>query len=201
MSINVINASGSTQSVNTINDLIAVVQGVTAGADASSVNPSLLGGYAVVHGANPTDVSTGAAVPWRFNKAGVPFMIGGHPNAVRIALRYTTTDGAQTDTALVSVSSGTKIVVTHANVIMSASNTANVSALMGFATATMTAPSASASTGVIIDGKFGAGCGASLGGSAGMLAVGGDGYDVRFTCDNPVGGDVRVALTYYTVGL
>jgi hypothetical protein len=179
--------------------LLTAVAGVAHGASAASVNPSLLGVYALAHGANPTAVAAGQASKLYGNRAGVPFMIGGHPNVISTEWVVAAGDGAQTNLALVTIGAGLKIVVTQAQISMSGLNTIPVGVRLGLAAATLPAAALAGAAGIIISGKFSANGGSSRGAASGIIAVGGDGEDLRLTCDAPTGGEIRVTVSYYTI--
>lgn len=154
---------------------------------------------AVAHGANPTAVAAGAKVARAANRAGIPFMIGGHPNVITTTAKIADADGAQTNAALVTVSSGAKIVVTAISAICDADNTGKVAVRIGFAAATLPSASASGAAGMLLEGKYSANGGNQKGNGSGILGVGADGEDLRFTCDDPVGGALYITASYYTI--
>ena len=98
----------------------------------NSGNPLCLGAEAIAHGTNPTAVAAADRTKLYANRAGIPFVIGGHPNVVTIEVATT---GAATDAAIVTVSSGTKIVVTQVQVTTDNANTAFPQIRVGFGTA------------------------------------------------------------------
>ena len=171
----------------------AAVAGDVAHDASDSGNPVKVGGKAVAHGATPTEVAANDRTQWYFNRAGVPFVIGGHPNVVSISATYTS---AQTDTALVTVGASSKIVVTAVMVTCSAANTVNTSFRMGFGTANTPA------TASIVARHPGipAGAGFTRGDGSGILGVGADNEDLRLTCSVPTGGAIDVVVSYYLVG-
>lgn len=111
-----------------------------------------------------------------------------------IAKQYT---GAANDDPIVSVSAGSRIVVTGFVVVCSALNSVNVAFRLGFGLAVVPAyntagllathPNCPASSGI------------GRGGGSGVLGAGADGEDVRFTCTVPTGGAVDVMLTWSVV--
>jgi len=146
---------------------------------------------AIAHGTNPTAVAAADRSAWYANRAGVPFVMGGHPNVVTLAAAYT---AAQTDTAIVSVGAGAKIVVTRLTVTCDAANSNQTGYYIGFAAA-----NTPTTTGVVSTHPgVAAGSGLVEGNGAGMLGVGGDAEDLRITCEDP-GGAIRVVVTYYTI--
>jgi len=169
------------------------VAGDVAHDGVDSGNPVKQGAKAVAHGANPTAVAAADRSDLYCNRHGIPFAIGGHPNVVTLTNEYT---GAQTDVALVTVSTGTKIVVVGYMVACSKANTVNVLAKLGFGTANVPASGA----GVIgwhpgID----PGGGYARGNGGGILGIGADNEDLRFTCGAPTTGSVTVSVQYFTI--
>jgi len=177
-----------------------IANGGVAHDGVDSGNPVKVGGKAIAHGTNPTAVAAADRTDWYFNRAGVPFVIGGHPNVQTIEAQVQDADGAQTDAAIVTVGAGTKIVVTRVTMSCDAGNTGPINAVVGFGTATM--PSR-AHTGVagILHGFDGipAGGGATFGDGSGILGVGADNEDLRMTMEDPAGGACSVSASYYTV--
>lgn len=157
-----------------------------------SGNPIKIGGRAIAHGTNPTAVAAADRTDWLFNRAGVPWVIGGHPNVVTVEAEYT---AAQTNTAIVTVSSGSKIVITAIQVTCDNANTVDVGLRVGFgATTTPT------TTGVVLSHPgIAPGSGVVRGDGSGILGVGADGEDLRITSEVPTSGAIRVVATYYTV--
>lgn len=168
------------------------VQGDTAHGATNAGNPSQLGAVAIAHGTNPTAVAAGQRTKLYASRAGVPFFIGGHPNIVTLEFSTTT---VQTDVAIITISAGTKIVVTQAQVIANNLNTVYPAFRMGFgATTTPT------TTGVVLTHPgVPAGGGISRGDGSGILGIGADAEDLRMTCEVPTGGSLRVLVSYYTI--
>lgn len=168
------------------------VQGDTAHGATNAGNPSQLGAVAIAHGTNPTAVAAGQRTQLYASRAGVPFFIGGHPNVVTLELETTT---AQTNVAVITVSAGTKIVVTQAQVLGNNLNTDYPAFRMGFGLTTTPT-----TTGVVLTHPgVPAGGGTSRGDGSGILGVGADGEDLRMTCQTPTGGSLRVIVSYYTI--
>lgn len=162
--------------------------------DADSDGPVKVGMKAIAHGTNPTAVATADRTDWYANRAGIPFVIGGHPNVV--TLKHANITTAVTDTAIITVSAGTKIVVTSIAVTLDSASTVFPSVLIGFgATTTPT------TTGVLIaHGGLPAGGGIARGDGSGILGIGGDGDDLRVTTvGNATGAGVQIVVTYYTI--
>jgi hypothetical protein len=155
-------------------------------------NPILQGMRAIAHGANPTAVAAADRTVAYSNRAGIPFVIGGHMNSITIEAAYT---GAQTDTAIVTIATGLKIVVTAIAVICDKANTVNVGYRVGFGTA-----NTPTTTGVVSTHPgVAAGSGVVEGNGGGILGIGADNEDLRITCTVPTTGSIRVKVTYYTI--
>jgi len=168
------------------------VAGDVAHDGVDSGNPVKLGAKAIAHGANPTAVAANDRTDLYANRHGVQFVIGGHPNTI---VRRDNFTAAQTDTALVTVSSGTKIVVTRVLVTLDKATSVNVMCRVGFGTANT---------------PTGAGCiaghpgldpggGFATGDGSGILGVGADDEDLRFTCTVPTSGSISIFVSYYLI--
>lgn len=181
--------SGAVTSLALIDDTIkADDAGFTVGTD--KVN--MAGLVAVAHGANPDAADANDAVAALTNRHRVPFSIGGHPNIVTIEVATT---GAQTDVAIVTVSTGTKIVVTQCQAITDNANTAFPQLRVGFGTA-----NTPTTTGVVLTHPgLPAGGGVSRGDGSGIIGIGADNEDLRYTCGAPTGGSLRILTSYFTI--
>lgn len=162
--------------------------GVDAGAP-------LLNGYrAIAHGTNPTAVAAADRTVGFANRAGVPFVIGGHPNVVVYTQNFT---AAQTDTALVTVAGGLKIVVTRVTATAHNANTVNVAVRIGFGA---TVVPAYGNAGIVASHPgVPAGGGFTVGDGSGILGVGADGEDLRLTSGVPTSGSLDVSVSYFTI--
>jgi len=102
---------------------------------------------------------------------------------------------AQTNTALVTISAGTKIVVTHIMITADNANSVDVQTRVGFgATTTPTAVGVVGShPGIPKGGGF------TMGNGGGILGIGADGEDLRLTSEVPTGGSIDVVVTYYLI--
>lgn len=158
----------------------------------SRVIPSGL--QAVAHGSNPDAADALDAVVAIANRHRVQFVIGGHPNV--LTLKHTTITTAVTDTAIVTVSSGSKIVVTRLTITLDNASTVFPTVLIGFA-----ATNTPTTTGVLYaHGGFPAGGGQSVGDGSGMVGIGADGEDLRITTTgNATGNGLQVTVSYYTI--
>lgn len=170
----------------------ALVTGLVAHDAVDAGNPQKIGMRAIAHGSNPTAVAAADRTDWLANRHGVPWVIGGHPNIVTVRANYT---AAQTDTAIVTVSAGTKIVVTRCSVTADNANTVDVAARVGFGTA-----NTPTTTGVILSHPgIAKGSGVVEGSGAGILGVGADNEDLRITSEVPTTGSIDVVVSYYTI--
>ena len=154
--------------------------------------PVKVGHVAIAHGTNPTAVAAADRTNWYANRAGIPFVMGGHPNIVTIEAAYT---AAQTDTAIVTISTGLKIVVTQIQFTCDNANTVDVGFRVGFGTA-----NTPTTTGVVLTHPgVAAGSGVSRGDGSGIIGVGADNEDLRITCEAPTTGSCRILASYYTI--
>jgi hypothetical protein len=163
------------------------VVGNIAHDSADSGNPIKNGNKAVSFGSNPTEVAANDRTDAYATLAGIPFVQNGHPNVLSRRDNYTS---AQTDTALITVSGGAKIVVLSCTIAADAANSVKPLARAGFG-ATNTPTGA---------GTYISHPGIPAGGGireAGAVA-GADGEDFRFTCAVPTGGSLDVVTKYYT---
>lgn len=168
------------------------IGGNVAHSAADSGNPIKVGYKAIAHGTNPTAVDAAERTDAYANRAGIPFSIGGHPNIVTLEAAYT---AAQTDTAIITVGAGVKIVVTAIEVTLDEATTVGVGYRIGFGTA-----NTPTTTGVVSSHPgLVAGSGVVKGSGAGIIGIGADGEDLRITSEVPTTGSLRVVVTYYTI--
>ena len=176
------------------------VQGPAAHDATYAGNPMPVGYHALAHGSNPTAVAAGDMTKSYANRAGIPWVIGGHPNVV--TREYYTT-GAQTNDAIIdTIGAGTKVVITGITVTVDNATTVDTKVRIGFgATTVPTEPTTGNSvTGTVLaHGGIAAGSGVSRGDGSGILAIGGDGEELRITCGAPTTGELHVIVTYYTI--
>lgn len=175
------------------------VHGTVAHDAVDSGNPQKVGGKAIAHGTNPTAVAAADRTDWYFNRAGVPFVMGGHPNVQTIEYRWTT---APTDDDIILVGAGTKIVVTSLLLTLDEATTVGVKARVGFGTASVPAEPADQATvaGILLShGGVVPGGGISRGDGSGILGVGADGEDLRITATAPTTGEAHLIVSYYTI--
>lgn len=161
--------------------------------------PVKTGAVAIAHGTNPTAVAAADRTNLYANRAGIPFFIGGHPNVITRGHLVADSDGAQTDAALLTVGAGTKIVVTRITIVCDNANTGDCRVAIGFGTANVPTNSLSGVAGLLVDGSFDGGAGVTIGDGSGILGIGADGEDLRLTCSDPAGGNIRITYSYYTI--
>lgn len=148
-----------------------------------------VGGSVVAYGSNPDEADAADAAVFLMNRHRMQHVSLGHPNLITFEAAYT---AAQTNTAIVSVSTGTKIVVVGLSVTADNANTVDVGYRIGFATATtptttdviQSHPGLSAGSGQVDDV---------------LWLPGGDDEDVRITSEVPTTGSIRVVLRYFTI--
>lgn len=168
------------------------VQGDVAHDAVDSGNPVKTGAVAIAHGTNPTAVAAGDRTNLYANRAGVPFVIGGHPNIITLRANSA---AAQTDIALVTVGAGEKIVVTAVSALIANSTTVDTSVRIGFGAATTPT-----TTGVVLTHPgIAPGSGYNRGDGSGILGIGADGEDLRITNSVPTTGSIDALVSYYTV--
>lgn len=158
----------------------------------ASNNPSVAGMEAIAHGTNPTAVAAADVTKWYASRAGVPFVIGGHPNIITRRDNFTV---ANTDIALVTIGAGLKIVVTRISALADKANTVDVAVRVGFG-----AVNTPTGLGVVLSHPgIAAGSGVVEGSGAGILGVGADGEDLRITSEVPTTGSIDIVTSYYTI--
>lgn len=178
------------------------VGGAVAHDTAGTSNPVVAGAEAIAHGADPTVATAGRPTKTYANRDGIPFMIGGHMNAVAREVTVADADGAQTGIAVDTVAAGNKIVVTSVMACADEANTAAVNVRVAFSTST-TLPTASTTgvSGVLLShpGLIPGACTPSRGDGSGILGIGADDEDLRYTVEDPVGGSIRIIATYFKI--
>lgn len=158
----------------------------------NSGNPDYFGGEAIAFGTNPTAVAAGDRTKFYGTRSGIPFFLGGHPNSIVVEAAYT---AAQTNTAIVTIATGLKIVVTACTVTVANANTVDAGVRVGFGTSTTPT-----TTGVILTHPgLAPGSGVIEGTGEAVIGVGADNEDLRITCDVPTSGSLRVKVVYHTI--
>lgn len=180
----------------------ASVSGDVAHDAADAGEPVKVGHKAIAHGANPTAVAANDRTDWYSNRHGVPWVIGGHPNVISREVTVLDSDGAQTGASLVgTIAAGTKVILTYIDATCDGANTADVAIRVAYSTNTTLPAAALAGVNGVVLSHAGlkAGSGIVKGSGSGIIGIGGDGEELRFTCEDPVGGALRLTLNYYEV--
>lgn len=160
----------------------AVVAGGNIAHDGvDSGNPVKLGLRALAHGTNPTAVAAADRTDWLANRAGIPWVIGGHPNVVCYGMQIT----AAVTNAVIgpTVASGLKFVCTGVSFVLDNASTNFPSVVIGFGTASTPAFGSTPGTAKILAGhpSCPAGGGMTIGDGSGIIGIGGDDEEVRIT--------------------
>lgn len=182
---------------NNIGDIDVLTMPGTSGTvihdDPDSGSPVKIGHKAIAHGTNPTAVAANDRTDWYANRHGIPWVMGGHPNINTIRLQFT---AAQTNVAVITVSTGSKIVVTGLTFTLDNASTVFPSVLIGFGTST----TPTTSSVVAAHGGVPAGGGFSRGDGSGIIGVGADDQDLRITTVGAATGNgCELVVTYFTI--
>ena len=155
---------------------------------------STIGVHAVSCSAAPDSTGADTAVSPVSTRNRVPFYLGGDPGTITV--KHTSITTAVTDAAIVTISTGNKIVVTRISVTLDNASTVFPTVLIGFgATNTPT------TTGVLYShGGFPAGGGMTIGDGSGILGIGADNDDLRVTTTgNATGNGLQITVTYHLI--
>ena len=153
-----------------------------------------IGKLAVAFGSDPdtADVND-AAIPIS-NRHRIPFSLGGHPNI--ISYGYNVASGA-TNAAILTISAGSKIVITQIQVTLGADVTTTPSVIIGLGTAST--PAIGNAKVVLSHPALAGGGGVTRGDGSGILAAGADDEDLRVTAGTITGGSMHVVVSYFTI--
>ena len=174
--------------------LNAQVQGNVAADTADAGNPIKIGGRAVEFGDDPNSYEDGDRADSIFNRDGVMFVLGGHPNMIARRDNYT---GAQTDTAIVTVGASDSIVVTGLSVLAHNANSVDVTVRIGFGTTTTPVNTSV----VLAHPGIAPGSGVVEGTGTAVLGFGSGGQDLRITSTVPTGGSIDVLVKYFIISI
>lgn len=171
-------------------------------ADSTSptAGPVKIGAVAIAHGTNPTAVAAADRTVIYASRAGIPFVIGGHPNVVSYGMVITT--AVSNVVVGPTIATGLKFVVTSIMVILDNASTVFPAIAIGFGTTTTPAFAVTPGTAKIIAGHpaVPAGGGFSRGDGSGIIGVGGDDEELRITAvGTPGGNGLYVLVSGYTV--
>lgn len=178
----------------------ASVSGDVAHDSADAGEPVKIGGKATDVGAAIT-VANNDRTNGAFLRNGLQLGLGGAHDTISKNLNVTDADGAQTDTALITVSAGTAIVVTKASAMLDAATTATggVAVRIGFGTANT--PAADSAGIILAHPGIAAGSGVVEGNGSGIIGIGASNEDLRLTCEDPAGGNLDIIITYFTIAI
>jgi hypothetical protein len=125
---------------------------------------------------------------------------GGYTNIKSLEAQIEDADGAQSNAAIVTVSSGTRIAVTLAAANCDGSTTDPTNIVIAFGAASVPSRAHTGTLGIIaaFDGVP-AGGGKVKGTGAGIIAIGALGEDIRITTEDPAGGSCSIELTYFLI--
>ena len=178
-------SDGASVSGDTAHDAIDAGEPVKVGHKALNLNTSI------------TAVAANDRTDWYSNRHGIPWVLGGHPRTLTASINVSDADGAQTDTALVTVGANVAIVVLLLQVYVDEDTTAGTQCRIGFGTANT--PALDAAAVVLSRSGIPPGGGAVVGDGSGIVAQGASNEDLRLTSADPTGGNMDVIVTYFTI--
>jgi hypothetical protein len=109
-------------------------------------------------------------------------------------------DGAQSNVALsAAVATGQRIVLTRLSVSLDNGSTGNLAVTIGFGASSVPSPTLAGVAGVVFHAAMGGGQHHTVGDGSSIIAVGGDGEELRITCADPAAGNWRISYSYYLV--
>lgn len=170
------------------------VAGDVAHDAADSGNPVKIGSKAIAYGTDLTEVAANDRADHYANTMGIDFGGQHFPNTLRRCAVVTDASGAQTDTSILTVGAGVKIIVFQIVVMTDGDTTPNVDVRVGFGAATLPAPALGGTDDLIID-AYGVKPGSGV--SAPTLPIAGAANeDLRLTCEDPTDGNISIMFTY-----
>lgn len=191
-------ASGGATSANQVLELAELTDISTfterTAIAAESTTPVAVACITRAFGANPTAGTANTDMQPICNRQGTLLALTGGPNPFTIRASLT---GAATDTALVTVTAGLKIGVTRASLACSAATSVSVSLLLGFGAA-----NTPTTTGVVLAEPGTAAStlsGITTGNGGGLLGIGADGEDLRYTSSAATSGSCDLVVSGFTI--
>jgi len=156
--------------------------------DAPDADPPMKIGHKAVNlGATPTAVAAADRTDWLATRAGVPFVLGGHPNIQ--SSEYFTSGAITDDNILPAIAAGSAYVITGIMVTCSNANVTSPSVRIGFGTANVPsqgATNADAVAKVILSHPgIAPGSGVVKGNGSGIVGIGASDEELRLTCSTP----------------
>lgn len=183
------------QRLTTLIGSTLTVGGHVAHDAADSGNPVKVGYRAIEYTAQSA-IASGDRSDALCDRHGIPFVVGGHPDVIAYAHSAITT--AVTDSAMVTVNSGSKIIVTGLAVTLDNASTVFPSVRIGFGTANV--PALGNAGLLLAHGGVPAGGGVNRGDGSGIIGIGADGEDLRITTvGSATSNGLQVMVTYYVV--
>lgn len=159
-----------------------------------SGNPVKIGYKAINHGTNPTSVTANDRTDAYANRAGIPWVIGGHPNV--LTLKHTTITTAVTNASIIAGAANTRIVVTRITATLDNASTVFPTVLIGFHSTTTPTTTAV----LVAHGGVPAGGGFSIGDGSGILGIGAAADALLITTTgNATGNGLQICVSYYTI--
>ena len=123
-----------------------------------------------------------------------------HERIVTRCNLITDANGAQSDAALsATIAAGQRIALTRLTVSLDAGTTGNLAVTIGFGASAVPSPSLAGAAGVVFHAAMAAGHHHTIGDGSAVIAVGGDGEELRITCADPASGNWRISYSYYLV--
>ena len=169
------------------------VQGSIAHDGVDAALPLKVGMKSINHGTNPTSVAASDVSDWYASRAGIPWVIGGHPNVVTIGTAYTAAD---TDAHVLAGVANIRTVVTQLTVHLDEATTVGVGATIYFGTG----PPAIGATGVLLNtAGLIPGGGVVRGDGSGILGISAAAADTRIWLEAPTSGQLLLTMSYYTI--
>lgn len=186
-------------SLDAVGRLRAIIFGDIAHDAVDSGNPIKIGGKAGDYGDVPAAVADLDRVNALFDRYGCQHVIPQHPDPLTKEFTVTDSDGAQTDLVLLTVGAGSGIVVTGCAAVCNEANTVSVGVRVGFSTSTLSARAKTGISGIVLShGGIAPGSGYPR---EQIFVPGANNEELRMACDDPVGGDITVLVTYYLVSV
>ena len=113
-------------------------------------------------------------------------------------VRVTDAAGAQSDQELVAAKSSGRIVVTRVTTYVDGSTTNPCNIIVGFGSSAVPSPSTTANDGIVLDAiGHGQGTATTIGNGVNPIAVGAKDEDLRYTCEDPAGGNLSITVFGY----
>lgn len=166
------------------------VQGGTAADSADAGNPLKIGGKAVELKTNPSTVSANDRVNALFDRNGLQFHIGGHPNIITFEI---TTTQTSTNAVLIAGTASVAMNITNFQALLDEACTVGVGFRAGFGT---TVPSSGINVVASHPGMV-PGAGINRGDGSAVIAISSSGQGLRVTNDTTNGAELRYLISYF----